>query len=143
MLDPAPIHSIKVEGEWKLCIHQPLQPGESFSSVPIVWQGSRASPFIVSCSFKPQLCFHALVQTNLLLVPQSHPSTLQLATSGGSSLHSISPAVLSVVYLLLYRSWSVSPQFCRRNCFVNRCRVGVSMAEVSLGSSYSAILDQN
>lgn len=55
---------------------------------------------------------------------------------------SVSLAVL-VIYLLLLRSCSVSLQFFRRNCSINRWRFNVSMEEVSSGFSYITALDWN
>lgn len=79
---------------------------------------------------------------NLLVVPQYCPSPPQFAVLGvgEGSLHyhvSLSLAILCVVS----RSYVVQKPFCqlqfffRRNCSVNRCRLVVSVEEVSLGSS--------
>ena len=46
-------------------------------------------------------------------------------------------------YLYLRRSYSGSPRFFGRNCFINGCRFGVSVEEVSSVSSHVAILDWN
>lgn len=86
-------------------------------------------------------------QIHLLRVPQGNPSPLQFLVLRWGSLPyhvSVSLAILSVVYLLVCRSRSVSPQsFCRRNCSVSRSRYSMFVGKVSSGSSHISVLDQD
>jgi len=81
-----------------------------------------------------QICLHVVLQYYL--------TPLQFAVLGvGVLFITVSLPVLYVVCLLLCRSCSVSPQFFWRKGSRNRYRFGVSVEELSSGSSYDTILD--
>lgn len=63
--------------------------------------------------------------------PSAIPSHYSCSIRGGVSMFTMPLSLLPVavwsLYPLLCKSYSVNPQFFRRNCFVYRCRFAVSL----------------
>lgn len=93
-----------------------------------------------SCPFKPSLLFYS--QSLSTILPNCSSQNLRWR------IHLLPCFLLSSCSLLLFcllscRSCLVCLQFFRRSCSINKCNLVWFMEEVSLGSSYVTILDQN
>lgn len=131
-----------VLGRWRESVnhgtHQPFllrgsPSNSSFPSPPPFGRVLGLVSIYSSHSFKPQPFFFLCPRVdNLFIVPQCYLSPLQLtAWESQVPFITMSPSFLLFsmwsLYLLLCRSYSISPQFfLRRNCFINKCRLSMS-----------------
>lgn len=143
--EPALVCALKVDWEDKQWC-SPAPPKQRIPAAPTLL--GRVLGLDLSYSsypLKPHCFFCIPGQTDLLMVIQYYPSPPWFSVRGlAVPFLTVSLTFLYVVYLLLCRRCSVSPVlFFRRKCFINRCRFGMSMEEVSSGSSCMATLDWN